>query len=304
MSAQSFQIVQVSAERSIRDEALGTKNKFWVELDGDEQQWLFKEARPGTGEDWSEKLAAEIAALIGIRAAKVELAVCDERRGTVSRSFVDREAGEDLIHGNEILAGQVLGYDPEKKFGQSDHTLQNIRRAISTTFRSEPAICDGILTELASYMVLDGLIGNVDRHHENWGLLGSYDDKKGGIFAFRVAPSFDHASSMGRLLQDTKIERLLASPDGAANYVAKGRGAIYISAESKHGANPLRLVEFGSRQFPEYFGSPLAKVKDVNLNQILELVDKVPEDRISPSAREFVKQFLSHTYGRLCKLTT
>jgi hypothetical protein len=38
---------------------------------------------------------------------------------------VDREAGEGLIHGNEVLAGMVLGYDRAKTFPQSDHTLEN-----------------------------------------------------------------------------------------------------------------------------------------------------------------------------------
>lgn len=28
-----------------------------------------------------------------------------------------------------------------------------------------------VLTQLASYLVLDALVCNVDRHHENWGLL-------------------------------------------------------------------------------------------------------------------------------------
>ena len=40
-------------------EQLGTKEKFWVKIDS--QDWLLKFGRPGTGEDWAEKAACELA---------------------------------------------------------------------------------------------------------------------------------------------------------------------------------------------------------------------------------------------------
>lgn len=44
------------------------------------------------------------------------------------------------------------------------------------------------------------MIGNVDRHHENWGILRKRVD---GEWYGRLAPTFDHASSLGRELVDT-----------------------------------------------------------------------------------------------------
>ncbi len=75
--------------------------------------------------------------------------------------------------------------------------------------------------QLASYLVLDALIGNTDRHHENWGFLGqvlvNIDEvseaarlvKQGG---YDIAPSFDHASSLGRELPDEKRIDILDVP--------------------------------------------------------------------------------------------
>ena len=290
VSKRYFDVIPIRAEDSIRDETLGTKNKFWVEIDG--KSWLFKEARFNTGEDWSEKIAAEIAKLISIPAATIELAECGGQRGTVSLSFINREKGEDLIHGNEIMAGQVLGYNPNKRFGQSDHTLENIRKAICKLHLDSDR-SDEFLKQLASYMVLDGLIGNVDRHHENWGLVeyaGAKDqDRRFNVY---VAPTFDHASCLGRELLDEKIRRILTSPNGVWNYISNGRGAIYLSASSPHGENPLKLVEFGSRRFPKYFSEAINSVKSVNLIEILASVDRIPESRISQCANQFVKKFL------------
>lgn len=302
MPVNQFKVTEICADESIRDEALGTKDKFWLEKDG--VRLLFKESRPNTGEDWSEKLAGEIARLIGIQAAKIELSICDgRRRGTLSQSFIDLSIGEDLIHGNEILAGQVLDYDRSKKFNQSDHTLENINAAISRVF-SKNTYKNKMLRQLASYMVLDALIGNVDRHHENWGLVrySKIDPQGEKHFFVYVAPTYDHASCLGRELLDNRIERLLLEPEGIEKYISKGKGAIYIGSEDKHGANPLRLVAFGSRRFPDFFNEAIDNLKSTNLSDMLDLVDMVPSDRISPSARTFVKQFLTYTYNKICNL--
>jgi len=82
--------------------------------------------RSNTGEDWAEKAAAEIAYTLGINAATVELAEYGGRIGCISCNFIDVDAGEALVHGNEIMAWKVTGYDKAKIFRQADHTLENI----------------------------------------------------------------------------------------------------------------------------------------------------------------------------------
>lgn len=47
--------------------------------------------------------------------------------------------------------------------------------------------------------MLDAVIGNTDRHHENWGILRK---RVGDRWQGMVAPTFDHASSLGRELRD------------------------------------------------------------------------------------------------------
>lgn len=121
-------IINVPLEAREDTEQLGSKPKFGVLMD--DRRWLFKEARANTGEDWAEKAAAEVAKVIGINATSVELADYGGRRGCLSLNFVDVEAGEALIHGNEILARRVTGYDKSKNFLQSDHTPENIDSAI------------------------------------------------------------------------------------------------------------------------------------------------------------------------------
>jgi hypothetical protein len=272
-----YSIINIPLDAREDTEQLGSKPKFWILLD--KQRWLFKEARPNTGEDWSEKVAAEIARVLGIEAATVELAVYAGRRGCISLNFVDVEAGEALVHGNEILAWTVTGYDQGKKFRQSDHTIENIQRAIRAT-RPHTEKADAILTGLAGYMVFDALIGNTDRHHENWGLKLHVNHE------ISVAPSFDHASALGRELLDERRQALL-STNSVAWYMGKGRGGIFRDPEQRHGENPLRLVQLAARAYPAYFAPALQRVVALEPNRITEVMDALPTDRASDWAKQF-----------------
>lgn len=288
-----FPVLQVQPAEVISDEALGSKTKFWFRQ-GD-QRWLFKEARDGTGEDWAEKIASEVAQLLGISTAIVELADYEGRRGCASLSFAHREQGDVLIHGNEILAGLVLGYERDKKFRQSDHTLENITSAIRKLFPRDE-IHQLVLTALAEYLVLDALVGNTDRHHENWAILLRAPDS-----TLEVAPTFDHASSLGRELLDSR--RLAFMQNGRVeDYVRRGRGAIYLRTADEHGENPLRLVEYASRQFPEYFLPVLKKLQNVSQADFNSILDRVPAERMSTASKNFALGYMSYTYDALIKL--
>lgn len=292
----SYPIVTIPADAREDTEQLGSKPKFWVLLDG--RRWLFKESRPETGEDWAEKVAAEIAKAIALPAATVELAQYQGRRGCISLSFVDVVGGQALVHGNEILALRVTAYDKGKTFKQSDHTLENIEAAIRGLFG--PARADGILTELAGYMVLDALIGNTDRHHENWGLLIQVQAAP-RAFTLSVAPSYDHASSLGRELRDERRNELLLARR-VGWYVAKGRGGIFRSPEQRHGENPLRLVQIAARAYPAFFRPALVRVAALAAADVHAIVESLPEQRASDPARRFAEAMILDAQATLTEI--
>jgi hypothetical protein len=180
----------------LEPEALGTKQKFWYRQSDKEPRWLFKYPQQNTGQHWAEKIAAEIADSMGILHAKVELTLFQGERGSATESFA--RDGRELWHGNQILAGKLFGYDSEQRFRHSEHTLEHIFQALDGTFSSDDARRRAKLA-IADYLVLDAIIGNTDRRHENRAILRKrVGDRWQGI----VAPTFDHASSLGRELLD------------------------------------------------------------------------------------------------------
>jgi hypothetical protein len=296
----TYPVLEVDPASLIGDEQLGTKPKFWFLRD--DHEWLFKEARSNTGEDWAEKIAAEVAGQTKIDAASVELAQFRGRRGSASKSFINRNS-DSLVHGNELL-GRITGYDRNKRQRQSDHTLENIMAAVRAYFPEREDILNGVLTDLAAYLVLDALIGNTDRHHENWGLILSYRsvgpglEKVGHLW---VAPSFDHASSLGRELTDARRHALLSS-GSIGGYVRRGRGGIYLRNDDPFGANPLHLVEVSVRAYPDYFRQALRQVAETPIAAIEEVVDGVPDARITQPARDLAREILKYNHSALIQL--
>ena len=282
-------ILQVDPAALIGDEQLGSKSKFWFEH-GDEK-WLFKFARDRTGEHWAEKIAAEVAAVMGVEAARVELAEYRGRPGAASRSFVG--PNESLVHGNEILAGQLVGYDIHKKLKQTDHTIENIVEAIRR-------LADGadwyhnVLEDFAWYWVLDALIANTDRHHENWGFI--VWEGEGGQSPFRLAPSFDHASSLGREILSDNADKILNDPAGVDRYVKRGHGGIYWTSTDPRGANPLHLVELAAQRYPRYLRAPLQAVANTPIEKLTRIVDEVPLSVMTPPSRRLAKAILAYSH--------
>jgi len=153
-----------------------------------------------------------------------------------------------------------------------------------------------VLTTLAGYLVFDALIGNTDRHHENWAILLRAPNS-----ILEVAPSFDHASSLGRELQDSKRLNFLQN-HRVEDYVRRGRGAIYLRANDARGANPLGLVEYGTRQYAEYFFPILMQLHELSPPDFKSILDCVPEARMSEISKAFALAYMSYTYVTLCKL--
>ena len=170
----TFLITEVKSEWVLEPEEMGSKRKFWYRQPGEQSwRWLFKYPQTGTGQHWAEKLAAEIAEMLGIPSADVGLAVFNGTQGSITKSFMIKDY--ELVHGNQILSAHVQEYALDKNFQQSDHNLPNIFAALEEVF-VEATEQQKAKALFAEYLVLDALVGNTDRHHENWGVLRTRKD--------------------------------------------------------------------------------------------------------------------------------
>lgn len=298
--SEPYSIFEIQPEWVLEPEGMGSKEKFWYRVKDGEPEWLFKFPQPNTGQHWAEKIAAEVAACMDILHGVVELAVFQGTRGSATESFA--RDGRELFHGNQILAGRVHGYDPAKEFRQCDHTLANVFLGLERTF-TKPEGAHRAKVLLAEYLVLDAVIGNTDRHHENWGIMRKQvGDRWQGL----VAPTFDHASSLGRELLDVgagKSRKQILAQKRIGLYSEKASGAIYWDKQDKRGLSPLELVRRAARLHPDLFRPGLSKLGKLERPLLEGIIERVPQDWMTPLAREFALELLCYNLQELRKLT-
>ena len=295
-----YKILTIDPKWERRLEQMGSKKKFWFARRTKEEQknwWLFKYPKKNTGEHWAEKIVAEVADFLKIIHAQVQLATSNGEQGSATESFA--RGGRSLWHGNQILANVVQEYDSEKRFGQSSHTLANIWQALDIIFIGENAAQKYKLV-IAEYIVLDTLVGNVDRHHENWGILRR---RVQGQWQGRIAPTFDHASSLGRELLDERRRRFLEE-NRVGDYSEKGRGGIYWSEDNgQHGPSPLELVRRAFDTYRNLFRPAIDKLRILDDCSIWNIIEKIPDDWMTPLSRQFAHQLMLYNLKELRRLT-
>lgn len=319
-----FSIIDVSLDAAEITESLGSKFKFWFtrrnESTGKPERWLFKAVRPirppkrePDGDDWAECVAAKVAAALGLPHARYELAQWDLpdglRRGVITRRIQDRAAG--LTHGNELLAEHAAdaGYprtDPnERHFGRTPlytpELVLDMLAAREVEVPASPDLPDAITTgpELfVGYLLLDALIGNTDRHDENWAVL---DD--GGRLL--LAPTFDHASSLGRELPDSKRRpRLiaLAPPYNVASYLDRPRSRFHDAdapAATRRILSPMEAFEAAARVNAGAAAAWTDRLASLPLEQLTAPIGRIPASRITDLGRRFAGRVLAVNRSRL-----
>jgi hypothetical protein len=220
-AAPEFPVLDVADWQLVSFEPAGSDQKVWLTSDSSSRA-LFKPNRghqhSEQGEDWAEKLVAEIAKLIGIPAAEIDLAKRSGIRGCVSYNVspvtFELQPGATLI-------GELVGadFDPRDRHAHG-HTLANIATALAAygvpPGFAGPSEISGFGV-FAGYLVLDALVANRDRHCENWAVLRTTDRSPD-----KLAPSYDHASSLGFNLQDDRRERLLHDTRTFETFLRKG----------------------------------------------------------------------------------
>ena len=204
------------------------------------------------------------------------------------------------MHGNECLSDlflvanifdeQVPFYDTTRKYGQSHHSLPIILMAIEQYGWDK--------TDFADYLLLDGIIGNTDRHHENWAWL-----QEQNVFQLpRLAPTFYHASSLGRELTDERRKNILARGE-VSTYSQRAPGAIYWLEQCRNGPSPLQLIRLAVAEYPESFLPCLSKLSNLTDENILEVVNRIPQDWMTELQRTFAVELMKYNVGQLRELS-
>ena len=120
-------------------------------------------------EFWSEIIASKVGQYLRFNVLDYNIAKHKDEVGCLSMSMI--KDGECLTEGISLLTGFDNTYRPSDKESYSQYTFHFIKEAISS-FGLSKNIDDIIRT-----IIFDALIGNRDRHQENWGFITPFQEK-------------------------------------------------------------------------------------------------------------------------------
>lgn len=300
ISTLEYQVITITQEiyERRKNESMGSKYKFWFEQEN--IAYLYKQARPNIGEDWAEKVAAELCEILELPHAEYELAETWQGNcGVVSPKFLDAEEGEILINGNELLIPIVPNYNTFATYGASQHTIDVVLKAIGNESIklppawTAPSTIKTAVDVFVGYLLLDAWIGNGDRHHENWGLIRK-KMMPAATETIYLAPTYDHASSLGRELSDEN--RRKRSVEAYAN---KCSSAFYRSVEDTKPLKTFDVFTYVAHHHPKTADVWMERLSSISKAKILEIFTRIPSKRISPIAIDFAQKILEHNQHRL-----
>lgn len=305
-----YPICQIDRLQAEDIEYLGTKRKFWFTLEG--VRYLFKAEERGTGEDWAEKIVCELARELGLPHVEYDLAHENEGRtpiqpGVICPRFVTRPQSFEM--GNQLLVQRDPAYpsDERARYGIREYTVEAVAPVIDELDLPDPEWMrnapDGIVTApdvFAGYLLLDALVANQDRHHQNWGAIRDGD-------LLRLGPTYDHGASLARNLTDEERKDRLKTKDKnrtVAFFAARAASAFYGDAADKKTLSALEVF----RRFAQYalVGANLwlERLRTVTPETVNALLNEVPPQRMSPITREFTFELLMINQERLLEPTT
>ncbi|WP_300642742.1 HipA domain-containing protein [uncultured Helicobacter sp.] len=249
-------------------------------------------------------MACEIARLIQLPCAEYEFGKLIDNTnqaslGIVSKSFLNRQNAEELVLGNQILGKVFQDYDQYSRYKARRYT-PTLALLVFETFATTEQDYSFLYTFIG-YLVFDCLIGNTDRHHENWGIIVN-----GGI---KIAPTFDHASGLASKVNEQEAQERLATKD-------KGRCIEYFCQKAKSAfwkdSKQLRTIEvcqeiqdFGKRnsRVEKTLKEWIEKISQISKIDLERILDKIPKELgFQEYQKCFILKFLEINTSRLKEL--
>ena len=303
-----YKIYDISGEENIKEEQLGSKEKFWYQ-NKDGRKFLFKFSRENTGEHWSEKISFEIAKLLNLPCAEYYLATRDNRLGIISPSFIGED--EHIIFGNRLLEkfaqqkrikGVASAPQQIEIFPQAQHRIDQIYdllegEKVLPTRKWKPiwGINDGA-SLFTGYLMLDAIIGNTDRHIENWGVL-QYKDN------LYLAPTFDHASSLGRNELSPQVKKRLTTNDSNQTVNAYAcRAKTPIFNKNNEQLTTIGVLEYGFNRTSESIYCWIKELNNLKGKTIERILGRFPDRILSANKKKFVYTILISNIERIKRI--
>lgn len=238
---------------------------------------------------WGEIVAYEIGQMIGVPVPPAYPAV-DSKRGE-SAALIEwfyEDGVQASILGGRFMQSMIDGFDIKKG---KQHNFKSIA-ALFRLFHKQGLLDDPAWLEYWSKgLIFDALIGNTDRHQNNWAILFR---SSGGPGSVGIAPWFDNGTSLGCDRHENKVASW--PEQHFLKYLGNGKHHMRWEKSSPDRCGlfemPLLLVDFDSS-----LRDPMLRcIESLNLDDLSTLLEQCIDvqtfTRLSPWRAQFMHKLI------------
>lgn len=252
--------------------AKGTREKKLV-IDNHNQLAFFKYQGKNyiVSEACSEKICYEIAKVLGYDCARIELAEdSNGNLGVLNYLFVRINSIE---HSDAIDYLNI--HDKERsKF----YTISNIKTTLDNLDKN---LFNGFL----KIMLFDALVGEQDRHEENWGIK-----KINGQYI--ISPLYDNGCSLLREFKDeTFAEKYYEGKKDFDAYIKRSMTIIY-KEDGKSRYKHFELIKYLNKYYHNVLIKEVEKLYRLKDKNIENIVNKIPNELLTKRHKAYIITYL------------
>ena len=227
----------------------------------------------------------QLGRVLGFEMAHSGIAKLDGVLHFLSRSF--RSAGEQLIHGSLMVEELGLARREEIEKIKTVHQQQGIYDIdfVEMVIRQFCADAfDRVFEKFFEMLIFDALIGSMDRHPRNWGVIRTAAQP----IIYRFSPLYDSARALLWDLNDDKVKFLLKNEAELRRYVAKATPRIGLPATVavNHKCNHFELIEYLMQKHKPVTLKALAKIPPNVVPLAADVLRSWPFNKIFRSVRK------------------
>lgn len=295
-------------------------------------------------EFWSEVIASQIERFFGFNVITYDVAYMGNEIGCISQTIIDKAVSELNSGYNYLLEifPELAETNPDYK---KHHTFQNIIKVLKHNK------LERFNESVIEMIIFDAIIGNNDRHSENWTIIisdkqlnteivtikqnfallsqkfhkeNSFYEKHGSALNelekeileeeekikennFIFSPLYDNGSSLGRELEDGKINKYLENNE-LQKYLKGGKSDIRYNDKK---LNFFELIESIKADYKEYVDNAINRIKErYNEELIIEIVNNVDNElpekfneyKLPNNRKEFIIKCLNARIDKIIKI--
>lgn len=251
-----------------------------------DHDYLFKQSHKRyPAQFWVEVIAYRLGDLMGVPVPPAFVGVDSQRgfAGTVIEWFYNYpgEPREEYIRGGDLIQHRIPKYDRKKG---KQHNVTDLLAIIDD--HKDALACDW-LEHWSKVLCFDALIGNTDRHQDNWGIIRR-DDR------VYFSPAFDNGTAMGHELMEGKLKK---TPAELERYIWDKRATHHLkwkrddAKKQPHFGLLKRLLE----KYPDSRGHMRSCMNFAieavaeEMKELLKLSNDLPErDRLTDERADFI----------------